>query len=363
LGVLRLLAALGCLLAAAPVRARGAEGRSAPEPAVPAVLDPGREPRPGSLLAGGVALVPGLLIHGSGHFALGERQSACRLLATQGAGLAGVIGGIGLLSAVGASEKLAVLYVPLTVGGLGLFGVSFLADVVGAVHGRRPWPEPVVPPGITVRAGYVGLFGSKHSFRHLGELGVEWRAERLVLDGQATLHPQGDFGEYRCLAGWRLWAPSGDPVTRLSLVAELARQGFHTEGFAVTTVRALGELRWNLGDFLPTMQNAWLLGRLGGGFDSLDFAGTSADDDGLPFLVAELGLGLMATDRVEAELAYRHRKGELPGGMAIGDGMAGFAGMLELRGRVAVGRRWALVPGVRLGTGVMPWLSLESRLF
>jgi hypothetical protein len=308
-------------------------------------------------------LVPGLLLHGSGHFVLGERQDAYRLLAMEGVGLLGVVAGLGLLAAVGGSEKFAAVYVPLTVSGAGLFAASFLADVAGAAHGRRPWPEPTVLAGLRVRAGYVGLFASKHSFEHLGELGVQWQIRRLVLEATAMLHPQGDFSAYRGLVGWRLGPWSDDPVTRLTFFAELGRQDFSSEGFSMTTFRAFGELRWNLGNFVSTMKNAWLLGRLGWGFDSFDFAGTSADDDGLPFLVADVGFGLMASQRVEMELAYRHRKGELPGGMALLDGLAGFAGMLELRGRVALSPRWSLLPGVKLGTGVMPWLSCESRLF
>lgn len=366
---------LACFLASAPmgtaaeVAGQGAAATAVHVPAEPAaapipqVPDLRLEPRPGSLLATGAAVVPGLLLHGSGHFVLGERQTAYRLLAMEGAGLLGIVGGIGLLAAVGGSEKLAAIYVPLAVGGAGLFGLSFLADVAGAAHGRRPWPVPSVRSGLRVRAGYVGLFASKHSFGHLGELGVEWQTRRLVLEGAAMVHPQGDFSAYRGLAGWRLWLSPDNPVTRATLFAELGRQGFHREGFSITTFRAFGELRWNLGGLLATMENAWVLGRLGWGFDSFDFAGTSADDDGLPFLVADVGFGLMASERVEVELAYRHRKGDLPGGMALSDGMAGFAGMLELRGRVTLGARWALVPGVRLGTGVMPWLSLESRLF
>lgn len=374
----RCSAILAPLLVALPMGAAAedeGEARSPAAPATPPVAEPTAAPddpvapelrlapRPGSLLATGAAFVPGLLLHGSGHFVLGERQSAYRLLAMEGAGLLGIVGGIGLLAAVGGSEKLAAVYVPLTVSGAGLFGLSFLADVVGAARGRRPWPEPLARSRLGVRAGYVGLFAAKHTFGHLGELGVAWQTRRLVLEAAAMLHPQGDYGAYRGLAGWRFWLPPDDPVTRFTLFAELGHQGFASEGFSLTTFRAFGELRWNLGALLPTMRNAWVLGRLGWGFDSFAFAGTSAEDDGLPFLVADTGLGLAASERVEVELAYRHRKGDLPGGMALSDGMAGFAGMLELRGRVALGARWALLPGVRLGTGVMPWLSLESRLF
>ena len=352
----------GCLASMLPTGAFAAdlEGSTPIQPSQADLQPPNAR---GSALATGAAVVPGVFIHGAGHFTLGERQSAYRLLAMEGVGLAGVIGGIGTLAAVGGSEKFAFVYVPMTVTGLGLFTISFLADVIGAAHGTAPWAEPTILSGMTVRTGYVGLFGSKHSFRHLGELSAEWRTDQLVLDGRATLHPQGDFAGYGILAGWKLWAPANEPVTRLGFYSELAHQDFRQEGFAMTTFRAFAQLRWNLGDLVATMQNAWILGRMGWGFDAFHFDGTSEDDDGLPFLVSDIGIGLMATSWVELELSYRHRKGELPGGMSLSDGLSGFAGMLELRSRVELGKGWALAPGARLGTGVMPWLHLESRLF
>lgn len=323
------------------------------------------EPAPveGSLFAAGVAVVPGVLLHGAGHFALGERRSAYRLLAMEGIGLAGMVGGLGMLIAVGGSEKIAALYVPVLVGGVGLFSISFLADLAGSLHGSGPWPLPIDLPGFRLRIGYAGLFGSEHDFRHLGLLGVEWQGERLWLEGQATLHPEGAYSAYRGLLGWTLWRRPHEPVTRLRLVGEFVRQGFHSERMSLTTGRVFGELRWNLGGWVPTMQNAWLLGRLGAGLDVFGYADAPASDEGLPFLVADIGMGLMVGRRVEVELAYRHRKGELPGGLALSDGLTGFAGMLELRGRVRVTEWWTIVPEVKLGTGVMTCLWIESRLF
>jgi hypothetical protein len=74
-------------------------------------------------------------------------------------------------------------------------------------------------------------------------------------------------------------------------------------------------------------------------------------------------MGIAPADGLALELAYRHRKGELPGGLLASDGLAGFLGFAELQARVDLGRRWALLPGVRVGNGVLPWLCVESRLF
>lgn len=356
----RLVAIIACVFVGLPATGetprRSEPSASATTPDEPASGD-------GSVWAASVALVPGVLLHGAGHFAMGERRAAYRLLAMEGIGLAGIVGGFGLLIAVGGSEQPAPIYVPVIVGGLGLFGVSFLADVAGSLQGAGPWPDPDDAPGLWLRAGYAGLFGSKHAFHHLGTLGVDWRGDRLSVEGQAALHPQGAYRAYRGVAGWTLWERPDDAVTRVRLMGEVARQDFHAERMSITTVRLFSEIRWNLGGWVPTMQNAWLLGRVGAGLDVFGYADAPVSDEGLPFLVADVGMGLMAGRRLEVELAYRHRKGELPGGMALSDGLTGFAGMLELRGRVKVAERWALVPEVKLGTGVMTCLWLESRLF
>jgi hypothetical protein len=345
-----------------PARAWASASADGPvDPDGSAQAPPMEEPLSGSWAGAAAGLVPGLLLSGSGHFVMGDRPSAYRLLAMQGVGMLGMIGGVGVLGLVGGSEKLAPIYVPLAVSGVGIFGLSTLVDIVGAARGHHPWPEPHRPSGLAVRAGYVGLYASRHTFGQLGGVGIDWQGERLSLGAGGLLHPRLDYFEYGGSVGWLLWTRQGDPVTRLTLMAALSHQGFASQGTAMSTGRGLGELRWNLGMWLPTMQNAWVLGRLGWGFDLLHFEQAPGFEDGLPFIVADIGLGLRVTERVELELAYRQRKGELPGGMNLSAGLAGFVGMMELNGRVTLSRRWALVPGVRLGNGVMPWLMVESQ--
>lgn len=314
-------------------------------------------------LATGAALVPGVLLHGAGHYARGDRSTAYRLLAMEGIGLGGLVGGIALLGSVGGSEKLAPVYVPLAVSGAGLFAVSFLADVAGTARGGRPWALPARPEGsLALGAGYAGLFASPHGLGHLGRLSLDYRTGRLELGAGTLLAPSGEFAEYTGRLGYRLWGRDGDPVTRLFLRADLDRQDFSVEGFDISTGRLFGELRWNLGDLVSSLRNAWLLGRLGIGADVFSYREVAADDT-LAFLVVDVGMGLAAADGVEFQLLYRHRKGELPGGLLTTDGLTGFVGFVELQGRVAVAPRWALLPGIKVGNGVLPWLAIESQLF
>src|SRR5687767_2236597 len=86
-----------------------------------------KPPTPSSLrigLATTAAVVPGLLVHGTGAFALGDTRTGLRLLKWEGAGLGMFLaGGLGLVF-TGASRKTVVPFSLLTMQGLGLFTVS-----------------------------------------------------------------------------------------------------------------------------------------------------------------------------------------------------------------------------------------------
>jgi len=91
------------------------------------------EPLPTAL-----SVVPGLLVHGSGHFAAGDSDTGWRLLAWQGMGLGASAVGFGGLAATGAARQTAGLFVAVGFARLFPFTASWLADVVGtARRGER----------------------------------------------------------------------------------------------------------------------------------------------------------------------------------------------------------------------------------
>ncbi len=370
-------------MAANPQQESESSRESEPEPEVEPEPEPEREaskfsPSPWAV---GASIIPGIVIHGAGHFVAGDRVSASRLLAMEGIGLAGLGASLAVLVAVGGSSKPAPLYVPLAVGSIGLLGTSFLADVAGTLNsGRGVWPEPFLLYGFRLRTGYGGLFGSNHRFTHLAQLGAGWHGHRWSLGGDVHVNPGGAYSSYGGQAGCVVWSPGignsersatspggsfggnlavVDPVTRLTLFIDTRYQDFTKDGFSALAVSGFGELRWNMVNMVPSMGNAWLLGRLGWGMDLLFFDAPVRGDDGLPFLVADVGMGARFFRLLSAEIAWRQRKGELPGGLVTSEGMSGFMGMIELLGRLVLARNWALLPGVRVGNGVFTWLSAE----
>ena len=136
--------------------------------------------------------MPGLLVHGSGHFVAGDRQTARRLLATESIGLSMVLGGIAGLSFTGASRKLVAPFILLTGAGVGTMMVTGLSDLYGVLAPETGWGAPEPPVATTVRLGGLYVRNPTMPYRWLAGAAIEsWAGGLRVapafysnLDGQ-----------------------------------------------------------------------------------------------------------------------------------------------------------------------------------
>src|SRR6476659_8021063 len=113
-----LVGAVIALVLASPHDARAEEPADTASIAKP-------EPEPGRrALAVGAAIVPGLLVHGSGHFVAGDTRGGYRLLALEGIGLGTLALGFVPIVATGASRRFVGPAAALSVVGAGLFVMS-----------------------------------------------------------------------------------------------------------------------------------------------------------------------------------------------------------------------------------------------
>ena len=124
--------ALGILLPSLPAGAvdPAAEPETIEPSEVPSAYSPGWLPAAG-------AVVPGVLLHGSGVYLAGDRDTALDLLWLQGAGVAGTVGGMTVLAVTGASRRTVRLNVGAVVGSVGLFLLPWFSDIYGAATGGR----------------------------------------------------------------------------------------------------------------------------------------------------------------------------------------------------------------------------------
>jgi len=310
------------------------------------------------------AVIPGALVHGSGHYTLGDRRTAWRLLKIEGLGL-GLMGvGGGLLGLTGSDEHPAALYVPLLASGAALFAGSFLADLLGVSLPSMGAGDSPAPP-FWPRAGAVaGTLLGYRFVRHpnLGDMHLA-HAATWVRAGPVRIGATGESGasdHYRAIeaeAAYRLpWRPLA--AATLDLGVDVAHRRLPRDQVTSTPLALWVEATWTLGQYVPRLPGAYARGRLGFGVESVDYGSVPGlSDEAVAFVVAVAGLGL-DLGRVDIELSYDQRQDGLPGGGFFGR-LPGMLGSIGASARLRLTREWALTGETRYGTGLSTWIALE----
>jgi hypothetical protein len=270
-------------------------------------------------------------------------------------GLAAV-GGVAIGVSGGADEMMPGLVV-LVPGG-GLVVLSWLADLYGAATGARLDGRAAPPPRIEAEVGYAYVDDPQFAYSHLATVAAEGRIDRVRLAGA------GLWGEGMWRARGEAAVRVPDPWTDgLDVVVAGVEHRYQDDGFAVTTIEAAVEARYELGRLGDSLAGSYATGQLGFGFERVRYV-----VDGMPADWSSLFLGRFAYGmrigsgwrRGEAELYYDHRRDQLTGGLLLPSGANGFVGHLGVTGTAYQGR-WGLTAGVDVGSAWVARLGVRFQ--
>lgn len=259
-----------------------------PPATVPEAVAEGYNPRgeeepAGSLLGGAIAIGPGFLLHGLGHYYAGDGRTALTLLAAEAVGIAlVVIGAILDESTNGAGSTGGARNALFHTGAL-LFLGSWAADIIGTFKGSESF-EP------TSRRASARMVGIAYRFtdnpltpfkHHL--------VTRLNLDnGRLWIRPELDLE-----AGLELWQLSVDmggrvfvgenPFNRIGIGFNARRHAVRRFGYTATSAVGFAEFQLDLGQIVRGMRNFYLFNRTGYGLLGYQFGGTLGQAPGLSF--------------------------------------------------------------------------------
>jgi hypothetical protein len=347
----------------------GSVGAQPREPREPREAAGPREPRRG--LAVAAAVVPGLLLHGSGHFAAGERRTARRLLLMEGIGLGMIAAGGVPLILTGASRHHAAPSIALLVSGVGLFGMSWLGDLYGAAAGGRGAPalEPGAPAEI--EAGYGYVYDPRFDYRQFSVLRGALRlgATRIVPSAWVAL--DDDNQRLRLEASHRLAGPAAArPTGDASLIEVTAAATHHRypgDRFAVSTAEATVGGRLDMSRLGDSLAGSFAELSLGLGAEVTNYYAPGAGADLGELLLVRFGYGLAFGRpgglRGETSLYYDHRRDTFTGGLSPGTGPgSGFAGLFGADLLLYIGERWGLRAELEQGAARVAHLGLIVRM-
>jgi hypothetical protein len=235
----------------------------------------------------------------------------------------------------------------LAVGGVGLFGVSFLANVyataappdgLGQARTRLPLLESKV--------GYLYVVDPHFSYRHFVVTEVDGALGRIHLGARTAHAPGQDNQRFEGLVGYRWVGPSGPASQRasdgssLELSVGYSEHHFDGEGFLYRQLETSLMGRLDSERYLPDVRGAFVQYQAGVATQRFEFdlPGVDAHTD-TSMLLAHVGFGVYLGNRGpsplgptggEVEVYYDHRRDGLAGGIKtrlIGNGPVGHAGV------------------------------------
>lgn len=296
--------------------------------------------------------MPGVLLHGAGHWVAGEKKMAKRLLTWQGIGMGlAAIGGITIGVTGGADEAMPGLV--LLVPGGGLIVLSWLADIYGAAVGSRIEGEPEeAPPRIEAELGYAYVHDPQFAYSHLATFGVEGRAGRVRIGGTGLL------GE----GMWRLRGVAAlRVIDELEVFVAAVDQEYRDDNFSVSTLEAGVDGRYDLARIGDTLDGSFVTGQLGFAAEQVRYDVPGMPRDWSSLFLGRFSYGIYLGDGAgEVEVYYDHRRDQLTGGLLLPSGANGFVGHL---GATATGYRgrWGVTGGFDVGTAWVARLGVRFR--
>jgi len=331
------------------------------------------EPQGGTrALAIGASIAPGVLLHGSGHYVMQDKQTARRLLAVEGAGLGMiVVGGVPIVI-TGASRYLVGPAAGLTVLGMGLFSMSLFSDIYGvSVPASSRGEVPLTVPVIESQLGYRYVYDPLFAYRNFVVHGFDLRHGAWRLSPSAW-HAIDDRNErWRVMGAYRFIGPrtpgfsSAKTASFLEVEAGWTRHAFLTEGFGTGTAEVSLAGRWDLQQLDPKLKGAFWDFGAGVGFHTIDYGLRGVPNETSALLMARFGFGAWigrgARKAGEVSTYYDHRHDDYAAGMKIPGLGAGVAGHIGFSGKVYLTENFGLVGVVEGGSAWLGGLSIAYR--
>lgn len=305
------------------------------------------------------AVVPGILLHGTGSYLVSERGVAKRLALMEGAGIAAMIAG-GLPTGISGGNPYTIPFVPLLTTGTGLFLSSWFTDIWVAAGGPTPDPRAAAPWSIELGSTYL-----RDAYRHRLFATAAGRIElgRATILARGMQHAGGDASEAALGAEVRLLGPAANgrfvlDTTRLAVRATGRYRDDDIDRVAVAT----GEL-----ELAARYDHRRIAAPLAGTFTdvSVGVARERAHYDpggreASTLLLATFAWGMYLRDLGELRVFYDHRRDSLAGGLQAGRA-AGFIGSFGTALDLRVWGPWAARAELEYGSGWVGSLGVRYQ--
>ena len=316
------------------------------------------------------AIFPGVLVHGAGHFVAGDRSTAYRLLAIEGAGAGLALGSLGGIAVAGASRRLIAPLVTGLVAGGALLVLPLFADLYGLLAPPGGTGAPLTwLPTVETQLGAAYVYDRIFAYRGFLVPGVDLRHGSLRFSALGFFALNDTNSRTRLEFAYRFFGPKpkGNDAAKDGsyLDAEFAftHHRFTSNGFSLTTGEINVHGRLDLVRVAPSLVGSFAELGLGMGYLGHNYEGVGVEGDELltPRFAFGMYLGREGYPRGEVLAYYDHRHDGFSAGLEIPGLASGMAGHFGANGNIYFSPQWGVSFDGSAGSAYFGRLSLLFR--
>jgi hypothetical protein len=316
------------------------------------------------------SVVPGLLVHGAGSWALGEPEPALRLLSYEGLGFGLFATGGTTIVLSGAARSLVGPAAAVTALGAGLFATSWLLDVYHVSMPRElRGQERGTRDGVRSHVELVLIDSPQFQYGPMLRHGVTARWSRLAVGYQADHAPEGRFDQLRLQVGALLWQPaSARSGSSLEARTALLSSEHLDEDFRSRGLEASVRLRLDATDLSKAVRGAFTEFEVGTVAQTTEWLATAQAPTATStetLLLARSAFGIYLGDPWqrggELQLYYDHRHDGLAEGLLATGLGSGVLGHFGISGDYFLTQQWGVLALAEVGSAAIVSLGLQWR--
>jgi hypothetical protein len=318
------------------------------------------------------AVVPGLILHGSGAFVAGDRPLAKRLALIEAADFGLFLTAAAVVYVTGTSRRLVGTFAPVIALTGGVFLLGWLADIYAASTGGRDVRAAPFSAPVEAELGYRYVYDPQFQYRNFSYVRADFRERRLRVSPSAWLalddNNQRVQIESAARALGRVAGRRSSDGSYLDGVSAFIYHHHGSERFSVYTGELRLDGRLDLSHVGHSLRGAFVEGQLGAALEFYDFqaVGAEARNDASGLLLARFGFGLYLGDSAartgEVLVYYDHRHDDYAAGMGVAGIGSGVLGHVGASAHYYVTPSLALTLLCEVGSASVTGLGLRYRL-
>ena len=261
-----------------------------------------------------LSIVPGVILHGSGHYFSGEKETGKDLMKLQGYSFLGMASSLlGVVYTAGSGKTAPILY-PIGYFSLGVFMSTWFADIMGTSGLTNVLNENSSQfQRNYIRLSYVSQDDVQSPYFDFFNLSAQYATSIYFIRIESELERQMDFQDYKLMGGYLL---SSNQHWWFYTIPEFRYQK-SSEGFSLSKSEINFHHELNLGKYWKTLKNIYFENWLGFGrvWYHIDDTPDYLNDLSTSIMNYGQGFRFNFSDRLEFSTQYRRENDELLNGI------------------------------------------------